>query len=127
VDCASACPPYGRSDDQRRRHPEQGGEILDETPPVGIRISRPCRADLLSLSLPHSQHTIDEDRALQLGNRAQTLPPAPPNEYLVSIDAAQADADGFGRLAALLAQIDLIPEREDAYDPLAWDEHGLPQ
>lgn len=30
------------------------------------------------------------------------------------------------RLAALLAQLDRIPDRSDATDPLAWDEHGLP-
>ena len=37
-------------------------------------------------------------------------------------DARQAD-----RLSALLAQLDRIPERADAYDPLTWDEHGLPR
>lgn len=31
------------------------------------------------------------------------------------------------RLAALLAQLDRIPERTDASDPLQWDEHGLPK
>lgn len=32
-----------------------------------------------------------------------------------------------GRIAALLAQLDRIPDRADAFDPLAWDEHGLPK
>ncbi len=40
-------------------------------------------------------------------------------------DLADAD-DGAARAAALLAQIDRIPERSDAFDPLAWDERGLP-
>jgi len=31
------------------------------------------------------------------------------------------------RLAALLAQLDRIPERADASDPLPWDAHGLPK
>jgi antitoxin VapB len=31
------------------------------------------------------------------------------------------------RLAALLAQLDRIPDRADASDPLQWDEHGLPK
>ncbi|MBL8385976.1 MAG: type II toxin-antitoxin system VapB family antitoxin [Burkholderiales bacterium] len=31
------------------------------------------------------------------------------------------------RLTALLAQLDRIPDRADAFDPLAWDEHGLPK
>lgn len=36
------------------------------------------------------------------------------------------DATGM-RLAALLAQLDRVPDRPDAYDPLQWDEHGLPR
>ena len=31
------------------------------------------------------------------------------------------------RLAALLAQLDRIPDRSDATDPLPWDKHGLPK
>ncbi len=31
------------------------------------------------------------------------------------------------RLAALLAQLDRIPDRSDAANPLDWDEHGLPK
>jgi antitoxin VapB len=31
------------------------------------------------------------------------------------------------RAAALLAQLDRIPERPDAIDPLQWDEMGLPR
>jgi antitoxin VapB len=30
------------------------------------------------------------------------------------------------RLAALLAQLDRIPDRRDASDPMSWDDHGLP-
>jgi antitoxin VapB len=29
-------------------------------------------------------------------------------------------------MAALLAQLDQIPDRADAFDPLAWDAAGLP-
>lgn len=32
-----------------------------------------------------------------------------------------------GRMAALLAQLDRIPDRTDAFDPLEWDAHGLPK
>jgi antitoxin VapB len=35
--------------------------------------------------------------------------------------------DQTERIAALLAQLDRIPDRADAFDPLAWDEHGLPK
>jgi antitoxin VapB len=37
-----------------------------------------------------------------------------------------ASAEPSARLAALLAQLDRIPDRPDAADPLPWDEHGLP-
>jgi antitoxin VapB len=30
------------------------------------------------------------------------------------------------RLAGLLSQLDRIPDRPDAADPLPWDEQGLP-
>jgi antitoxin VapB len=39
------------------------------------------------------------------------------------VDADRAD----DRLSALLAQLDRIPERVGAGDPLHWDEHGLPK
>ncbi len=32
-----------------------------------------------------------------------------------------------GRMAALLAQLDRIPDRKDAFDPMEWDDHGLPK
>jgi antitoxin VapB len=31
------------------------------------------------------------------------------------------------RMAALLEQMDRIPDRADAFDPLAWDAQGLPR
>jgi antitoxin VapB len=31
------------------------------------------------------------------------------------------------RMAALLAQMDRVPDRADAYDPLEWDGAGLPK
>jgi hypothetical protein len=30
------------------------------------------------------------------------------------------------RIAALLSQLDRIPDRPDAFNPLEWDDHGLP-
>ena len=30
-------------------------------------------------------------------------------------------------MRALLAQLDRLPDRPDAFDPLAWDEQGLPR
>ena len=37
----------------------------------------------------------------------------------------QSTADP-GRMVALLAQLDLVPDRSDAFDPLGWDAQGLP-
>lgn len=36
-----------------------------------------------------------------------------------------AATDQTARMAALLAQLDRIPDRTDTSDPLEWDEHGL--
>lgn len=30
------------------------------------------------------------------------------------------------RIAALLSQLDRIPDRPDAFNPVEWDDHGLP-
>jgi antitoxin VapB len=32
-----------------------------------------------------------------------------------------------GRIKALLTQLDRVPDRPDAFDPLQWDENGLPK
>lgn len=39
----------------------------------------------------------------------------------------QASGDAAARLTALLAQLDRIPDRPDAFNPLEWDEQGLPE
>ncbi len=31
------------------------------------------------------------------------------------------------RVAALLAQLDRIADRPDSFDPMEWDDHGLPK
>ncbi len=45
-------------------------------------------------------------------------------ENMLRESAAATDAY---RMEALLAQLDRIPDRADASDPLPWDEHGLPR
>jgi antitoxin VapB len=35
--------------------------------------------------------------------------------------------DFEAQATAILAQLDRIPVRADSFDPLAWDEHGLPR
>jgi antitoxin VapB len=36
-------------------------------------------------------------------------------------------ASSMGRMAAILEQIDRVPDRSDAFDPLEWDSNGLPK
>jgi len=36
-------------------------------------------------------------------------------------------SDSAERMAALLRQLDRIPDRADAFDPLEWDERGAPK
>lgn len=43
------------------------------------------------------------------------------------LSETSAPAGQSARLAALLAQLDRIPDRADATDPLHWDENGLPK
>ncbi|MGD9583366.1 MAG: type II toxin-antitoxin system VapB family antitoxin [Lysobacterales bacterium] len=45
-------------------------------------------------------------------------------DYL-ALETQRAASPG-PRLQALLTQIDRIPDRNDASDPLPWDESGLP-
>jgi antitoxin VapB len=48
-------------------------------------------------------------------------------DMLAAATPGEGQADGsMARIRALLAQIDRIPDRADAEDPLLWDEHGLP-
>jgi len=47
-----------------------------------------------------------------------------------AIDRLAGETQGTaspGRMAALLAQLDRIPDRADAFDPLEWDAEGLPR
>ena len=50
-----------------------------------------------------------------------------------AVDALLAHPEGgeeagvWQRMEALLAQLDLIPDRPQPFDPLDWDEQGLPR
>ena len=45
----------------------------------------------------------------------------------LGMETANAHRTQAARMAALLAQLDRIPDRADAFDPLPWDAHGLPK
>jgi antitoxin VapB len=38
-----------------------------------------------------------------------------------------AEPETMERFHAILAQLDRIPDRPDAFEPIEWDEHGLPR
>lgn len=48
-------------------------------------------------------------------------------DRLLGETAGASRQEAHDRLAALLAQLDRIPDRADACDPLQWDEQGLPR
>ena len=48
-------------------------------------------------------------------------------DRLLGETASPSSKSAHTRLAALLAQLDRIPDRADASDPLQWEEHGLPK
>ena len=43
------------------------------------------------------------------------------------ISETSGASDQTARMAALLSQLDRIPDRADAFDPLEWDAHGPPK
>lgn len=42
-----------------------------------------------------------------------------------ALDQMLAEVDPWRGLDALLAQMDRMPDRSDAFEPLEWDEQGL--
>lgn len=49
------------------------------------------------------------------------------DSLLAEAGAAKKRPTESSRMRALLAQLDRIPDRPDAFDPLEWDAHGLPR
>ena len=71
-----------------------------------------------------------------LRTSASTLPPFrpidPPHPGFAEVQTPlaiprAATEPGLARLDAVLAQLDRIPDAPAPFQPLAWDEHGLPQ
>lgn len=107
------------------------GELLNEIQYRGdsvvITKSGKRVAALIDIALFDRLRALGEDEARQRGEPAQGFCAIPANEGTALSSEAPVVADAFGRMAALLMQIDRIPERVDACDPLGWDENGLPQ
>jgi hypothetical protein len=45
----------------------------------------------------------------------------------VGASTIASEADAWGRMDAILAQLDRVPDLPSPTDPLEWDEHGLPR
>ena len=43
------------------------------------------------------------------------------------LDETMVKTDSEKRVVALLAQLDRVPDRADAFDPMDWDKQGLPE
>ncbi len=48
-------------------------------------------------------------------------------DAMLAAKSGNAAPASMARFNAILAQLDRIPDRPDAPDPLEWDEHGLPR
>ena len=48
-------------------------------------------------------------------------------DRLLTEQTSDQTADVWQQFDALLAQMDQIPDQPTAFDPLEWDEHGLPR
>ncbi len=107
------------------------GELLNEIQYRGdsvvITKSGKRVAALIDIALFERLRALGEDDARPHGEPAQAISAAPADDGMALSGEAPMVTDAFERMAALLMQIDRIPDRVDAGDPLAWDEHGLPQ
>lgn len=68
------------------------------------------------------------DRLAELTGLSKTAAVEVAVESLLAEAARSAGLKGnAARIDAILAQIDRLPVAVDAFDPLEWDEHGLPK
>ena len=68
------------------------------------------------------------DRLAELTGLSKTAAVEVAVENLLAEAGRSADLKSNAtRIDAILAQIDRLPVAADAFDPLEWDEHGLPK
>jgi antitoxin VapB len=48
-------------------------------------------------------------------------------DAMLEMRTSNSGNDSMARFHAILDQLDRIPVRVDALDPIEWDEHGLPR
>lgn len=66
------------------------------------------------------------DKVERLARRTGLSKTAVVEQAIDKFDRQAAADDSIARIRAAVAQISKLPERPDAYDPLEWDENGLP-
>jgi antitoxin VapB len=93
---------------------------------MAYQLSAKARDDILAVAeyiVAETGSDAIAQRALQIAN------PTVVAKAERAIDLLAAETQGAaasGQIAPLLAQLDRIPDRADAVDPLEWDANGLP-
>ena len=107
-----------------KTHAAQHDRTLKDVVADALRaaLAAPIGASAAHQELPPAAGSVSMRRGLE-GEPASRRSKAHPNR----IDASTPAAQRRRRFDALLAQIDLVPDRQDATDPLAWDDQGLPR
>jgi len=88
-----------------------GYKYINMVMPMALQIANPvvvAKVERLARAIGLSKTAVVERAIDQLASQTQT-------------------AEDSGRMAALLAQLDRVPDRADAFDPLEWDSAGLPK
>ena len=89
------------------------------------RVDINIRRDTMALQIANPSVVSKVERlAKQTGLSKTALVERAVDQMLIATEPAARQG---ARLEALLAQLDRIPDRSDAADPLAWDAHGLPK
>ena len=80
----------------------------------------------LQIANPVVVHKIERLASLTGMNKTAAVEAAVDN-LLAEAEASARQDSSERRVAALLAQLDRIPDSAVPFDPFEWDEHGLPK
>ena len=67
------------------------------------------------------------DRLAQTTGLSKTAAVEKAVDLLLARQETADDAEMWDRFDAILAQLDRVPDDPRPFDPLEWDEHGLPR
>jgi antitoxin VapB len=91
---------------------------------VDVNISEQVMA--LQIANPSVVHKVEEV-ARTYGLSKTAAVELAVDQLLAAAPGATNSSEMSVRIAALLKQVDQIPDRSDAFDPLEWDAQGLPK